>query len=652
MVTNLSGDNPMRKILITLLCFVFVCTSFAKDQNELTPLDKEWYINPFGKENPVFYGGPELFASSRMGQVYLPGAGVSLLRPMYIFSSNMMGSQAALNLGGVATDYIAHVAWRLGCDQGYLAAKELKFQEYPSVGTYLMGESKDYRFGKLEGISLGVDTISHPSLGSKLNQTITPTALLLFGAGQVIGQRYFGPFVTKQLSKLKFFGKKMSPAMSGASMDMYGWPVVGAQFARADAVGKLSGILLGTYLGWSLNDFGWQLANWRKFSTDSFSEYMPYHGNDDFGSIDKGWGILGFTLGGFFGHNIGYSLAQSGMTKLGMATTTNVEKFKGTRNFSKLQKGSVTAIGHGTAIGSNLLLGLTLTTYFPYIYKTIFNKFDRPQTQQGLQNLTDLAPEKQDQYISEYVKSSLDQGFIELFQAHQSTVRKTYKQISMEIAQARLTPDFGELSVEEINDRDEKLELLELLESQQETLKNLVEAMSDNIRLLFSNYAKELERMQTLEDLKKFVAIELDGLLPGQLYLDKSAAIAQVVASMNDESRLDKYKLRFLELVVFFYPYVYKYQVAEKMKSFADKMQLNDPLIAYLLHKRDIVTMQLSEVYVLNPERAEELRKEFQLIHKELIGFNYEYYQQNPELIANYAKALDEFSEKLSGLRR
>ena len=198
----------MKKTLIFLLSLILAFNSLAKDQNELTPLDKDWYINPFGKDNPVFYGGPELFASSRMGQVYLPGAGVSLLRPMYLFSSQMMGSQTAMKLAGVSTDYIAHVAWRLGCDQGYLAAKELKFQNYPSVSSFLMGESKDYRLGKIEGISMGVDTTVHPSLGAKLNQTISPTALLLFGAGQVIGQRYFGPFVSKQLSKMKFFNKR------------------------------------------------------------------------------------------------------------------------------------------------------------------------------------------------------------------------------------------------------------------------------------------------------------------------------------------------------------------------------------------------------------------------------------------------------------
>ena len=639
----------MKYILIILSLFN-ITSSFALDRNELTPLDKQWYINPFGKENPVFYGGPELFASSRMGQVYLPGAGVALLRPVYMFSSQMMGSKLATNLSGVATDYIAHVAWRLGCDQGYLAAKELKFQSYPSVSEFLLGESSDYRLGKIEGVSVGVDTTSHPTLGDKLNQTITPTAILMFGAGQVLGQRFFGPFVTRQLSKMRFFGKRMSPATAGATMDMYGWPVPGGGFSRADSVGKISGILLGTYLGWSFNDFGWQMANWRKISDDPFSEYMPYHGNENFGSIDKGWGILGFTIGGFLGHNIGFSLSHHGLTKLGLATSTNIEKYQGSRQYSNWQRRGVTFLNHGSAITGNLLLGLTLTTYFPYLYKTAFNKFENHKPSFTIKPFTSMTPAEQDAYLDKFLTASIDESFMYLVDAHQSVLKKTYKEVSMDLVESEIVLELEDSDYEVPQKQDNKLlEFSQELATQRANLKSIVSSMAGEIQQTVTELNEKLKDFQYLEDFKALMFEELMSLFPDEFYLDKKAAIQEVISRIDDPRQLDKYKKRFIELVVTIYPYVYKHAMAQQMQELTKQLSpADDALVSYLVHKRDVVTLQLAKAFERGDKEAETLRLEFESIHANLIGHDYEFYEKRPELLKNYEKALDEFSEKLS----
>lgn len=608
----------MNKKLISIFLgfLIFAQTSFAFNESNSSSL-KDWFINPFGKDNPVFYGGPELFASSRVGQVYLPAMGVSLLSPIYSLSTGLMGAGFMRSLGGLSTDYIAHVAWRLGCDQGYLAAKELKFDEYPDVQGFLFGQSDL--------------TSKHPTLASLHNQTLTPTALLLFGVGQVLGQRYFGPFMSKQFSKFKLFNTKMGSTASQSFMDMYGWPVVGTRFLRSDALGKISGILMGTYLGWSLNDFGWQLANWRKVSLDGFSEYMPYYGNEDFGSIDKGWGILGFTVGGFLGHNIGASFATHSLSRFGMAASK-------TKTF----------LTHGTAIGTNLLLGLTLTTYFPHIYKTLFTKNKKPISISGVKALSDMNSQEQDHYIDEYLTASLEGTFKSVFNAHRSSYKQSYKKLSRSLHDKTLTSENISINGNNKYSLDQN-EILNNMSSNSSDFKKIILFMSQNIQKLVTKAKNDLRTIKTLKNLKLYINNELDLLLPESFFLNKKTPLNQITTSLNIKKNMDLYKIRFIEYLVYIYPYVYKSDLISKMKKLSNiGGERPDGVSEFLLHKRNIVTMQLMEYIKVDYKYAQVLKAKFLALHKSLIGHDYKFYNNNPDILKTYLRGLDLLSKEMT----
>lgn len=611
-------NKKFVQIIMIISMMAGLPTLHAKT-NDLTPIDSQWWINPFAKENPVFYGGPELFASSRMGQVYLPGAGVALLQPMYIMASHSMGSVAALKLSGLATDYVAHVAWRLGCDQGYLGAKELKFNEYPSLDSYFNGTRGVYQNSALESLDpWGVKT-NNPMLSHHLNQTISPLGLLFFGAGQVLGQRFFGPFLSEQFSKLSFFRKNMSPLSSATFMDVYGWPVAGGIFPRHQAVGKIGGILMGTYLGWSLNDFGWQMAYWHKISGDTFSEYMPYFGNDDFGSVNKGWGILGFTVGGFLGHNVGASLAQVALSR-----------FHPQSGLARFSKG---ALIHGTAISGNLALGLTLTTYFPHVFKTIFNKFEEhPGANEFLSPIMDLTEEERDAFLSDFMDVQLDRHFENLYKAHMS-------------AWAQSQSQWGETNTPIL-----PLERSGLEDDVAKYLKQMSFYMKEVSLNMIDRLQKTFLTIKTYEELKQHLAQELELLVPSELVLNKELMITNVVGSIDQTKQLEALKKRSIELLVFIYPQVFKYQLSQEMKKHMEQSSENNhSVVQYLLHKRDIVTLQIKELMTQNPKEAEKIREKFETIHKKLVHDNLDFYKNNPDLFFEYEKELDLLFQELLG---
>ncbi len=608
--------SKLNKSLCIFIIFLGLFTSSQIFSKEEKVLEKDWIINPFGDDNPIFEGGWELFASSRVGQVYLPGAGVTILSPFYTIAGQTMAPRLSHALSSVTSEYIAHVSWRLGCDQGYLAAKELKRNNYTSVYSYLMGSTSPDN--------------PHPILAHNLDQTITPTALLLFGLGQVIGQRYFGnTLVTKTLKQSEFFNKKMGKVSSIALYDRFGWPVTyGETVARSEVVGKMSGILLGTYLGWSLNDFGWQLANWRKFSTDSFSEYMPYYGNPEFGSINKGWGILGFTVGGFLGHNIGATIGDRLASK--------------SKLYPKAWFG--TPIKHFSAIAGNLGLGLTLTTYFPHLFRKVFGFYKPLEIKipyEGLE-IHELGPEEQENLIKDVISVSLDEGYNDLLRKHH-------------LALMEMNGDLKKIDLSE-EKQDPESELFNfkapfesiISPTFKALMSELSKDMEKRIYRFFYLVKDEMNKIENLEDLHLWIRKELLTLIPEDFLFSKEIFLESLISSIDNPQELDHYKKRITSFVLYLYPVYYKYKFAETIESLYKQQEFeHGDLFSLLLIKKNFLLVQIAKLFENDPEKAEEIRVKFQDIHARLILKDPSKYSK--KTLTDYIKSLDDLNDEISG---
>lgn len=577
-------------------------TEICKQNDGKYSYEKKWLINPYGDENPIFEGGPSLFASSRMGQLYLPGSGVALFRPLLLMGKQIWAPGMSQALTGLASTYVAHVSWRLGCDQGYWVRKEMKFNLHSSVDSFLFGSMvKDAR---------------HPILSHRLNQTITPLALLMFGVGQTIGQAFFNPLIHKVLKKSPFFRKKLGPKLSATAYDVDGWPVLGKRFTRADSISKIMGIFIGTYIGWSLNDLSWQLTNWRKFSFDPFSEYMPYYGNDDFGSANKGWGILGFTVGGFFGHNIFASLSETLLLK------TSLPK--------RLPK-TATFIKHSSAIGGNLILGLLLTTYFPHIIKKTLHLFPEPlPTTIPLKNYVDLSAADQTNFIHDHIKISLNKFYIDFLKSHIDAINRT-------------TDKFDGTRAVAPSDKDQSFKLPS---KYSDLLTTMTKAMEFSTINFMGEAKKSIDKITSLEQMQQWVVNEFSPIIPDKMILSRSTFNQNLKTAVRDRTKLAEYKSKFYDIILDIYPLVFKYRFLAAMTKITSNMtDTEDPLITYLIHKRNLVTMQLSELASFDYSKAAPIITKYQAIHEKLLSNNIRYYEFHAShLLKDYLDDLDEIS--------
>ena len=349
--------------------------------------DPGWAVNPLTSK----FFSAEYFPSSRFGQLFVPEAAAQLGNTTVMrLNQALLGPLTAGRLNSLSGDYLAHFGWRLGCDQGYLMAQELSKNQFASNQDYFLGHVDDVR--KPQGLQkyAGEKLPRHPALIDHYDARVTVGALLAFAVGQVIGQRYFGPQVKAMLGKVKIKNRFFDPNRpmgfwsSQIFYDQFGWPN-GRINTRADAISKIAGIFLGSYLGWALNDVGWQMAHWQRFSLDPFQAYLPEFsvGEQKFGSIDGGWGILGFTIGGFTGHNLGSALADYSLQRYGrpgglFLKESPVRWAEATENARIRQQFKKTTYelsrtGLGlkwtSAIAGNFILGVTLTTYCPNFYR-------------------------------------------------------------------------------------------------------------------------------------------------------------------------------------------------------------------------------------------------------------------------------------------
>lgn len=601
----------------------------ATKRQRITPLDREfWTLNPFSAQNPIVPGGVPLFATSRIGQVYLPDAAVTVLKPAYELSAKVLQSPLLNRLSGVAPEFIAHAAWRLGCDQGYLMHKEVRENNYKSLSEYLFGESRAVGLSGLESKLKGIESTDNPLLAHKLNQSITPMALLMFAAGQTIGQRYFGEIVRKGLGKLPYFERKFGPRVSSVLYDQYGWPMVGAEQSYATVIGKVSGILVGTGLGWSFNDIGWQAANWGKLSAEPLAEVMPYFGAENFGTIDRGWGLLGYTIGGFVGHNLGYSLVTTGLNRFQVASRVMLSE-------------RVKMIGaHAGALSMNVALGMSLTTYFPQFAKFIFDKFD-----QKVLPLIAADGASSPMSAEELMERSLEGIFNHLIQAHRSALAST---------NAHLERNSHGYSVNKTGDDKltaEEQALKKFSQTMRPVFREFVKSLAAQMRTQLLEFTTQLKSVQALSDLKEMTYRELDALIPSEVVEDKAKTIELIQATFTDPSRIETYKKNFFSLIQELYPTMYRIRFAQLMTQLTGSINLeSDPLLSSLLDLRELVRIQILHLQVIAPARATTIAQRLHQLHVDMVQNDLAFYKTNSDILERYQKNLLEISQEINSL--
>lgn len=297
---------------ILLLSFDALANDHQSESEPTKAEHRSLLINPFENEFHYLGSDPKAYLSSRIGQLSMSWAGFRALDPAFTFgASQLLGPQATGTLR-FGTPFLAHLAWRLGCDSFYGMYMDVRQHNYDHFGELFTGTRSNHKLGPLDSFARGQTFQPHPSLSAHHNQAVNWLSLGAYALGQTLGMEVFGPAINRVIplflkeSKLSAVGSKLLVDFAGNPRSPYF-----QTYAWSDVIVKFVSVGLGASLGWSAGDAAWEFVNWEgRVSGDPFTRYIPGYKRDPWIANDSG-SFYGFVVGGTLGHNFGRVFGES-----------------------------------------------------------------------------------------------------------------------------------------------------------------------------------------------------------------------------------------------------------------------------------------------------------------------------------------------------